>query len=485
MGVVPALTTVIGIISILAISRLRRGPLLSPISVALLMLVSIFGVRPLLMASRGEYGFYGGDSEVGFQIAANVGFFALTALLAGYSLAATRDARIGSTRQRPLNAQASKLAEVRPEVGVSLALVIALFVVLMWFAIMAWVGGGTAFISLLFAGRSEEVSTRLENVPSIVPALPVVAALIAANTRLLQTRLAPFTSGQNALYWIVIAAAVIPPAALGTRRFLIPSLVAGALGVAAASWFKRVSARMLIAIVVGFLLLAILPFVRSAGSRTGSADLLGAMFEFFTTEGVGGVLDSFFLSYDTEMFNYVAYVAPALGNQIPYGQGRMLLGDLLLAPVPASIAPATTYANQVLTALFGGGCSEVYCPVPSLPGALYFDGGFILVILGMFVTGWAMNRFEPAFLRASGWKLSALLVLAAFTIQIMRGNPASQLWIAIQVFLLVVIAMRLARYGARRGLKGAGHGEEAVVGQRAASAPRNRAVSGFTRNELL
>lgn len=444
MSVVPAFTLVGGLVAVVLVTRFRQGQLLSPMSVALLMLTAIFGVRPLLMASAGAYDFYGGSAEQGFQVASNVGFVAVAAMCVGYLLALSR------TRKKGLDTRELHATSPNPRsittlrVRFKLALAVAGSFVGFWFLIMAFVGGGFSFIGQLFAGRSADVILRLENVPSIVPALPVVAALIAANARVVTERERILIRGERIAYWLVILMAVVPPAALGTRRFLIPSLVAGAIGVVAARWGKRVSLRMLAILASAFVVLAILPFVRSAGSRTGRTDLAGAIGDYFSAGGLQGVLDGFFLSYDTEMFSYISYVAPTLGESIPYGMGRLTIVDILISPIPASLSPFSTWSNEILTRLFGGGCAEVFCPVPSLPGALYFDFGFIGVAIGMFAVGWAMSRFEDNFLSASGARLTALLTLAAFTIQIVRGNPASQIWIAFQVFILVALAMRFS-----------------------------------------
>ena len=50
-------------------------------------------------------------------------------------------------------------------------------------------------------------------------------------------------------------------------------------------------------------------------------DLVGAMGAYFQDVGLRGTLNNFFLSYDTEMFNYVAYMTQTMGKTIPFRYG--------------------------------------------------------------------------------------------------------------------------------------------------------------------
>ena len=428
------------VVALVATTRMRLGRLVSPISVTLLLLGSIFGVRPLLMLSGGQFQFYGSDVESGVSVALLVGLLAITGTLFGYWLG-----RVGLEASHALLKPSQ---EQPPRYSFGVGVGAALGVLALWLVAMLVVGSGPAFIATLFEGRSDAVGAQLAGVPAIIPALPVASALLIALVRIRAEVIQRLSVRQNLEYWGIIALSVIPPAALGTRRFLIPSLIAGVIGFAATRWLRRVSMRFIGVAIVGFLALAVMPFVRSAGSRTGSTDLLGAMADYFAAEGAQGVLESYFLSYDTEMFSYIAYVAPRLGETVPYGLGRGTFGDMLLAPLPYTLAPYETWANYVLEQLYGGTCATLYCPVPSLPGMLFFDWDVLGVFVGMILVGFAMARFEPAFLRF-GPHTALLLTAAAFTAQVIRGNPIAQAWIGLQVFVVVIAIEWLMRFCTR------------------------------------
>ena len=431
---IPWLTVLLAVGGVVVVTQFRQGPLVSPLSVTLLLLAAIFGVRPIMMVDHERYSFYGGnDVRNGFEIATWVGLVSVLFLLGGYFLGAVTRTRVPSRGDefepnwRP------------PRVSIARAASFSVLLLLAWLLLMVAFGGGFDYISLLFAGRSDAAESRLSGMPAIVPALPVVAALFLALTRIQLERVRTITSPEKLQYWAVVVLSVIPPSALGSRRFLIPSVLAALLGAVAPVWRRVISVRMVALAFVGFVALTIIPFVRSSGSRTGRTDLLGAMGDYFGTQGLGGTLENFFLSYDTEMFNYIAFLATRLGTTIEYGWGRGTVGELLLSPIPASIAPTTLWSNQILIEAFGGGCGVVYCPVPSVSGVLFYDGGFAGVVAGMSVLGFLMSRFEQAFLRAEGIKLAALLTLGAFSVQLVRGNTISQLWIAAQIVIVLTV----------------------------------------------
>jgi hypothetical protein len=442
----PSLTIFVGLVSWALATKFRQGPLISPFSVCMLMLVAIFGARPLLMLSTSTFGFYGFDVISGFDRAAIIGFIAVVSLSVGHLF--------GSLMRRDeesRTASMSRLSTLRPSQnlglshlpGVSAAAALALLGV--WLAAMVFLGGGVGYIAVLFAGRSQAAGETLLNVPALVPALPVVAALVVALSRFRFERVNPYSLRQSVVYWLVVALCIIPPSALGTRRFLIPSIVAALLGACGPGWSRRLRLRWLLGAGAAFIALAIFPFVRSAGSRTGDSSLVGAMREYFNSEGVGGVLNSFFLSYDTEMFNYVAYLAPRLGDSLPYGYGRGTLGEAMLAPIPARILPFEKWSNELLVQAFGGTCAEALCPVPSVVGTLYYDLAFPGVVIGMLLIGLLCSAFEYRLRVSQGVTTGLLLLVGGFATVIVRGNPISQIWIATQCWVVLLVVDWMVR----------------------------------------
>lgn len=428
----PILTIVVGLGGWVLGTGLRGGSMVSPFSMFTLILVSIFGVRPLLMPGEREsfelYGYY--LTTQGFHLAALAGFLGTLFFVLGYFV------------QRLWRGRPVFVAPPAPGPEFDLAprrsITAAWLLLAVWPVALAMVGGGFGFLRLVFAGRSEAVSIQLAHVPAIVFALPVVSCLTIAAVRFQYERRYAYTRVQNLHYWIVGAVAVVPPSALGTRRFLISSFVIVVVGALGRSWRRKVKPVWLAAGAAGLLALAIFPFVRSAGSRAGgNTDLLGAMVDYFQEEGLRGTLNNFFLSYDTEMFNYLAHFGPRMGSTIPWGLGRGTLGDVIAQPIPAAISPLPIWNDYLLTYAFGGGCrTDVACPVPSVVSVLFTDLAWPGVILGMFILGLMAARFEGSLLQASGNWLAVLLLTAGFSVVFARGNSMSQPWYALQIFVV-------------------------------------------------
>lgn len=402
----------------------------------LLILVSIFAVRPLLMPGKLEsFTFYGYSIGGGFQASAILGFIGIFAFVLGamfWSLALTKLHIQKQCTPSPVT--------VVPPWAPRRSVTIAWGLSASWLLFMIVVGGGVGFLAVLFAGRSEAVIARLENVPAFVGALPVIGCLTVATVRFQYERLIKYTREQNWAYWLVAAGSVVPPMALGTRRYLIPSILIALAGALANSWWQKIRIKWVAAGVVGFLALAIVPFVRSAGSRTalgGDSDLLGAMALYFQEEGLRGTLNNFFLSYDTEMFNYVAYLSQTMGESVPFGMGRGTVGELIAMPLPAAITPFQRWNDVLLTYAFGANCGyQSACPVPSIVGVLYSDLALPGLIIGMFILGIMVARFEVQMLNSSGIGTAMLLLTAGFSIAFARGNSMAQIWIAVQCYFV-------------------------------------------------
>lgn len=440
------LIILIGLAFWLSYTRLRVGYLLSPLSVILLMIVAIFGVRPLRMMQTATFDFYGYDISSGVEFATTVGLLATIGVVMGALVCLPllgRNARDKTPVSTPEASMASAIGE---------SFFAASTILVVWFVLsLQFAGGITAFLAM-FGGRTSQISSSAAGVPVVVPALPVVAAIVVAAVRFSVERAARYMPRQNVMYWFIIALTIIPPTALGNRRFLIPALMVGVAGAARISWLRRVKARYVITVALAFVVLASIPFVRSAGSRVrGSDDFIGSLYEYVGESGISGVFDAFFLSYDTEMFNYVSYFGPRLGGVIPYGHGQATLGELFLAVLPSQIAPGEKWSDNLLTEAFGAGCGTLYCPVPSVFGTFLVDGGLVLVFAGSFILGLLAAPF-PHRLAQAPPTVSAVLLLAvvAFTATVVRGNPVSQLWIAIQCTLLAVLVFGLLKHRASR-----------------------------------
>ena len=432
---VPLATVIVGVVAVVVATGARRGALLSPFSTVVILLTAIFGGRPLFMIVNGDYAFYRADVSAGMGLASAIGLSGLVALCTGYALGRLR------TGTRALRAGPPEVQSGSMAVNAALAC----GVLLAWLIASAVLGGGLESVATSFDGRSVEAGLALKGVPAIVPALPVVAGVLIVVSRLRIERVRRLRPPETCLYWAITALSVIPPTALGNRRFLIPTILAALIGACGRSWSKRPGLGLIVGASVVVLMLMIVPFIRSAGSRTDSSDFLGAMMDRLSGSGVSGVIGDFFLSYDTEMYSYIALIAPQLGSGgLPFGAGRGTLLDGVIAPLPASWLPGPSWSDTVLTYAFGGGCGEVFCPVPSLFGTLYFDFAFPGVVLGAVLVGFGCAVWERRFQAATGPSLTALLVLGAFAPVAARGNAVSLLWIAAQVIVVVIVLQLLS-----------------------------------------
>ena len=438
------LSIIVGVVSLLRATAFRRGAMLSPYAIAVLLLVSIYGVRPLFMISRSDYDFYGIDIISGFDASARIGFAAVVMLTLGYIGASIRvghsyrnGATLRTTSSRPTTGAARD-----PGLYFALAALVAL--VGAWIIITAIKGGSLDFLAALYNGRSSSTTRALAGLPVAVSALPVAGAIVLCAARVTIDRRRTLSTWERTLFWLGILATTIPPLALGTRRFLLPCLLAAAITVVRPRAARRASPLMVIAVGVSLLLLAIVPFVRSAGSRQAGSNLVVSMARYFERQGVFGTLEPFFVSYDTEMFNYVAYVAPRLGDSIPYGWGRGTLGDLVLNPFPAALAPTDLWSDKLLTFMFGSGCATGVCPVPSIAGVLTYDLGPFGLVAGMAILGWACRYYEPRLQEANGASLIFLLTLGAYTPVIVRGasmNATYLMLCSLAIALVVWLTM--------------------------------------------
>ena len=429
---------IFGLVVIILNTRGQRGAIFAPFNLTVFLLVSIFAVRPLYMLADQDFYLYGLNAREGFTMASLLGSIALACIAFGYYFSGRRAGR---------GAYPDEVADPKPKhrysmyraAGLSLAMNGA------WFVIIAGRGGGSQFIGTIFDGRNETTNAALIGLPAAVGALPTAGAIIVGFVRISMERERSLYVGERLAFWLVILASLVPPLALGGRRYLLPCLVAAAIAVTAKNYQRRVGLRHIGLGFVGFLFLAIVPFVRSTGSRGDSTNIAGAMADYFGREGLVGSLKPFFTSYDTEMFSYIALMVSRVGTTIPYGWGRGTIGDMLLNPLPASVSPYPLWSNQILINTYGTSCGQGVCPVPSFVGVLYYDLGLVGVAFGSCFIGYACRRYPEWLAKSGDYRLLLIFGVAAFMPVLVRGNTINLGYIAFTTILMCALIVRLSR----------------------------------------
>lgn len=435
----PLTTTVLGSVAWLVYTKLRRGPMISPTSIYLALITSIFGVRPLIMIGNGDYLIYGIDASQGFNQAALLGALATMTFVATRGLVALIYAKPAA---RQVQAQETTLI-----ITLRGAFIVSLLAATFWLVSMATIGGGLKFIVLLFGGRSMEISAALSNVPVVFSSIPVAAAVIAGIARISTEARRRLVPHEHILFWAAIGISVVPPMALGIRRLLIPCLIIAIVSLARPKWSRRLPILAAALAICGGAILAALPYVRSSGARGAEESVVDALGRYFGENGLGGTLATFFYSNDTEMFSYVSYLTTQMGNSIPFGMGRATIIDLFWNAVPIALSGHPTWTDRVLTTIYGGGCATIACPVPSVIGVLYMDGGLIAVFIGTIGCAIALAWLDrAAATEARPMRLAFTLILVGFMPGLVRGDTMNQLWLSINVGIVsAVMIAALAR----------------------------------------
>lgn len=441
------LTIVVGACAFIVVTRFRLGFMISPMAVTLLMFIAIFGIRPLLISGDPDHYFYGYSIAAEIGSATSLGFVGICALICGYILtarsgggseisrSAVKISRFGMERNSGLN-RISKVSTLGAAAS-------SITLLIMWVLAMLYLRGPQV-ISDLSRGRSEESSQVVAGLPVLVFALPSAAAFVAIFWRISAEREVAFSRGQKCVFWAIIALSVVPPGMLGNRRFIIPCLIGAGMAALQSKWNDRLRFKGALLGSAFFLILAIVPYIRSAGSRGQGEGFASALLRQVNEEGVVGVLRRFFVSHDTEMLDYIAFMYPRLGDRIDWGLGRGTVQEIFITPLPDSLTTEPVWSDRILVDAFGATCGQGICPVPSVPGTWYFDFGIVGVIFGCLILGYLCLKFETSFIRGSGSHLLGLIILGALAVSAVRGNYVTQLWIGLNIFLLALGMLALA-----------------------------------------
>lgn len=421
----------VGVASIVWETRGRLIRLVGPLATTQLALISIFGIRPLVDRGEREQTFYGMDVAAGHGVAQWVGVVATGYVALGAWLA----------RREP-DPERVEQPSGPPPPGRSAYVWLLTAGMVPWLVLVTAAHGGVRAWWRSFGGRTREIEAQLSGVPEFVSAIPVGTALALCTLFVWRNGNTATRPGrrERVVHAACLAACAAPSLALGGRRLLLPIVIAG---VAAWCWGRptaRISWRGAVLALAAAAMLATVPFVRSAGARRDGENVAQALIRYQAEQGLPAVAEQFLLSYDTEMYQVVSVFAARA--DLP-GQGagwRWLLHDAALTPLPASVLADHGLAltsEQVLIELFGAGClvDGSPCPVPSLPGVLFYDLSFVGVAAGMTVWGYAAARWSRGLGTARRpERVLAGLALAGYAPVLVRGNPVAAAWLLTNVW---------------------------------------------------
>lgn len=415
------------------------GRFLAPETLAVLVLSFIFGARPVFKATMPDaieasgrdpwYLYEQPITPLGWDIALWVGICALVTFTLGVVVLsfARRPGRPLARDTGPWSAQERVDTW---SFGATACLVTAVGGTVINFGAIAAIAGPQTVLTM-FGGRSAE---------STVPGLPeavVIAGMsgsLAAAVLLISKRNTALLPAQWAAVVFSVALSVFQVSLGGNRRFLIPALLIPIIAFLVRKP-QRVTLPWVVAAGIGAVFLAVVPMVRSAGARLPGENLFSASWRYITEEGPLASVLPVFTSYDTEMIDYIAVIAPRLGGDQPWGWGRGTLLEFLEHPLPSGGLDGSTttqvFSDEVLSGVWGGGCAEAVCPVSSVAGVSYFDGGFLGVAIGCFLFGAVLRLLSNLWSRAdelSDSTVVVVVVLSAFALVAARTNTVHATW---------------------------------------------------------
>jgi hypothetical protein len=400
------------------------GRWLAPCSMAAIMLGMIFGIRPLFTDRFQAASWYGYIPSIEDQGNASiVGVVMSIALLLGTLMARTKS----SATFLPRNEKALPLLptiEMKPTTCFWLTLSTALLYVTL---LAAFAGPGV--FSLLMSGRVNTDSP-IKGVPEVIMIVPMTGA-ICASVLILAKKTATTKASTILVAILCTGISFFLVSQLGNRRFIIPVLL---MPVISALIIKPVRIKLWHIIVgfVGLIFIAVVPMVRAAGARLPNENIFTAAYRYFSDEGLLGVLTPIFSSYDTEMYDYIALVSgPLRSGSLDYGMGRGTLLELFLHPLPSSLSPQIVFSDDLLSKFWGGGCGDPVCPVASVAGVLYFDGGLVFVGLGGLAFGFLLRKLSNSWNHienVSQLGRLSIVILSSFILIATRTNTIYAAW---------------------------------------------------------
>jgi hypothetical protein len=448
--------------------RQHRFDLFEPTFGGGVMLALLFGVRPLYIIVGGQYEYLGYQTEPQITAVIGLGLLGSVAFAIGYFW--FRRGRVACGEGPTVTDEATGRPALRKSV-VLVALISSVLGVGLFAVNLLRMGPPGQVIPLWLGGHSIQLNDASAGSTEYLASAPILLACAATAIGVV------WTWHLTRLQMVMVFALAVASAGVflinGDRRFLLPCVL-----VPVVAYYLSVDRRpgrklLAAAIPLAFVLLATVPWFRTAAGRAEFGGIPTILAQSVTSPLTAW--NRFITLNDTEMESALSVQLQVQRDPGDFYYGRATFGDLLLAPIPSAIFPGkpVTARNDMLTRAFGAPCTvsaNHYCPDFSVIGTFYQDLWWPGVFLGMAALGafsraiWARYLDQPRspyrVVTAATWAiLLPILIRAGFM-------PSFAWWLYFLVPTVAVIA--LSKAIARR-LDGAGRGPAAPTAMRPGS----------------
>lgn len=445
------LVDVIAVVLVISSCPLRGlSRVLAPETFVTAVLFAVFAIRPLYADRR----FYGQVPTLDGQITASmVGTVLLWSIAAGVMW---RD-RGFAVRCTPVRASGNSSPNISP----SRVVFVSVAALAIYFVGLAALIGPSA-VAAMFGGRRSGLAST--GVPEFWVSVPL-AGSIASAVLILSRRSCVLSVPDWLAVGICTSGTLVAVSSEGSRRYIIPAILIVAIALLMRRPLRVRMWQLPVGVLV-FAFMAILPTVRSAGARRGGENILSASMRSFSDEGgIAGSLRYMFTSFDTEMYDFIAMLAPELkSGRISLGWGRGTIIEFIAHPFPKALTPFAERTLELKQFLFNYQCLDGFCnapfPVLSAGGTFYFDGWYFGVLIGGVGTGFILRWLSQRWSHSSEFSIQQNIftsVCASYAMIAVRTDTIYAIWwciYALVVAFAVVVALGARQSSPSNGWRG-------------------------------